>query len=920
MESIVRSRRSADKPHPSPLLDAILSHQTQVDTAATELAAAGAGETQLTPERGAEQKDAEVTETSPKFKTPKKKVDDFVFKTPIKTVDGSLTTPIKALGNLLTPVKGITAIEAKDPEPLPSLTTPQKSLLLSPKTPVSRHIPASPVLFSPSAARVAVPRTPSSARTRTRHQSSLHTPVNTPTSAVEEELSYNSPTTPDSKRSPAPSYYTPSPSPRSDYSVPSPSYTPGLKFLQEEGDRLSQSDDSCSSTPSPAKSRITGAQKRKTFRNLFKKATTEAAGKELGSLLEQKILKYPFGSGEEKAPGVGDKSPGLEPFMSPAGGGSYDYTSSPQIMMRPSPTGPGQGAAEGEAGPDASSMSRHSSFVSPNRTCYLSPTGVALTSSVLGFHQSPVQTTDSEADNQDQADLQLVLESSDEDTDARPGPGADTEARTPAAEAVMSQTAAAETVALEAATDSAVADTEESVEAIKVSVIVWPNIVTDSLQFPLFQEQLSSTLATASFHNLSDESNTLSNHLSLAAAAPAAATQAVFNSSIEKIDAPNLSDESDEDISEVDSSTERKAHKYGSFVESYLHVETSSSKQIEKEKENKNIVTFTPRKPRRVALISTKRKSPIKNGSTKFEIQHDANNLDKNLHADASQILDQNLGAEASIDLGLEADVEEKTPEKKTPEVRKSPRKHKRKHSSSPVTLKASSKNIEVQSSSKRQKLPEKTDCLENNELTLCFSPEKKRPQFSKSLKESKAIVPDICQALGLTRSDTSEAVILLNVNPVVDSNSEDSKQERKTSGPPSNARVKDSSVERDKNSRKKEAKEDSVKMEPSASQGKLANEKSTVGAKTSGDITPRLDIDKIALESAKILSSLSKSTKSGSTDKKNKPKPENSESHSKQSSTISLSKESTSVEQKSVFTRSEFFVFQNKLPFGEFD
>ena len=462
MESIVRSRRSADKPHPSPLLDAILGHQTQADT---ELAAAGAGDTQLTPERGAEQKDAEVTETSPKFKTPKKKVDDFVFKTPIKTVDGSLTTPIKALGNLLTPVKGITAIEAKDPEPLPSLTTPQKSLLLSPKTPVSRHIPASPVLFSPSAARVAVPLTPRSAR-RTRHQSSLHTPINTPTSHVEEELSYNSPTTPDSKHSPAPSYYTPSPSPRSDYSVPSPSYTPGLKFLQEEGDRLSQSDDSCSSTPSPAKSRITGAQKRKTFRNLFKKATTEAAGKELGSLLEQKILKYPFGSGEDKAPGVGDKSPGLEPFMSPAGGGSYDYTSSPQIMMRPSPTGPGQGAAEGEAGPDASSMSRHSSFVSPNRTCYLSPTGVALTSSVLGFHQSPVQTTDSEADNQDQ-DLQLVLESSDEDTDAaRPG----AEARTPAAEAVMSQTAAAETVALEAATDSAVADTEESVEAIKVSV------------------------------------------------------------------------------------------------------------------------------------------------------------------------------------------------------------------------------------------------------------------------------------------------------------------------------------------------------------------------------------------------------------------------------------------------------------------
>ena len=66
-------------------------------------------------------------------------------------------------------------------------------------------------------------------------------------------------------------------------------------------------------------------------------------------------------------------------------------------------------------------------------------------------------------------------------------------------------------------------------------------------------------------------------------------------------------------------------------------------------------MTFTPRKPRRVALISTKRKSPIKNGSTRFETQHDANNLDKNLSSNASMILDQNLGEKASIDLGLEA-------------------------------------------------------------------------------------------------------------------------------------------------------------------------------------------------------------------------------------------------------------------------
>merc|ERR1712079_390633 len=129
-----------------------------------------------------------------------------------------------------------------------------------------------------------------------------------------------------------------------------------------------------------------------------------------------------------------------------------------------------------------------------------------------------------------------------------------------------------------------------------------------------------------------------------------------------------------------------------------------------------------------------------------------------------------------------------------------------------------------------------------------------------------------------------------------------------------------DSSAERDKNSGKKEAKADPVKIGPTSSHGKLANEKITVAAKNSGDRKPGFDIDKIALESAKILSNLSKSTKSGRTDKKDKPKLENSESHSKQSSTISLSNEPSSVEQKSVFTRSEFFVFQNKLPFGEFD
>merc|ERR1719323_1267489 len=106
---------------------------------------------------------------------------------------------------------------------------------------------------------------------------------------------------------------------------------------------------------------------------------------------------------------MGYKSPAVEPFMSPAGGGgSYDYTSSPQIAMN----GPSPGH-QPEPGPGQdTTLSRHSSFVSPNRTCYLSPTGVALTSSVLGFHQSPVNTTDSENNDED---LNLVLSDDDED-------------------------------------------------------------------------------------------------------------------------------------------------------------------------------------------------------------------------------------------------------------------------------------------------------------------------------------------------------------------------------------------------------------------------------------------------------------------------------------------------------------------------
>ena len=87
--------------------------------------------------------------------------------------------------------------------------------------------------------------------------------------------------------------------------------------------------------------------------------------------------------------------------------------------------------------------------MSPNRTCYLSPTGVALTSTVLGFHQSPVNTTDSENNDED---LNLVLSDDDEDDHKNK----------------IVQSVTAETVTLEAAADTAMTGSEESIEAIKV--------------------------------------------------------------------------------------------------------------------------------------------------------------------------------------------------------------------------------------------------------------------------------------------------------------------------------------------------------------------------------------------------------------------------------------------------------------------
>ena len=346
---------------------------------------------------------------------------------------------------------------------------------------------------------------------------------------------------------------------------------------------------------------------------------------------------------------------------------------------------------------------------------------------------------------------------------------------------------------------------------------------------------MSTVVPSVSVHNLSDESNTLS--MSNQMMKNKLVTRRDINTSVESISELNLSDDSEDETSEVDSSTERKAEKIGSFVESYLTAETRTTAA---EKKKPAVTTFTPRKPRRVALISsTRRKSPIKNGATMFETRHDANNLDKNLHEDASHVLEQNLGAEASVDLGLEDSVEAGPV---SPVVRKSPRKHKRKLSSSP-------RPVSESPAEKRQKIPETAEFQENCELKLSFSPVKKNPG-----SEQRPETPTIVEALGLVRSDSSE----LRQSPVREVNlpvAETPKQELQIS------------INNVKSPVKKSKKTDKKSSEKSSSK-----------------------IDKLTLD--KKLSS--------------------------SSSTVSQQPEE--VKNKFGLTKSHFFTFQKKLPFGVFE
>lgn len=548
--------------------------------------------------------------TTPTFKTPKKS-DSFQFKTPVKA----------------------------------SLTTPQKASLLSPQTPRSRHIPASPLhQFSPRGSRLAIPltpsrRSPSRTPTRSRHVSSLDTPVlNTDPDMAAPSLPTMAPVTPNCKNSPAPSYYTPSPSPRSQYSVPSPIQTPGLRFLQEEGERLSQSDDSMSPTKADQ------SNKRKTFRNLFKKSFA-GRERELGSLLEQKISKYPF-STTNQTPLNSELLPQVEPFMSPAGQSSYDYTSSPQIVLgRPSPT----------------EDPNHASFVSPNRTCYLSPTGMALSSTVLGFHQSPAHT------DSDNTDLELEGE-----------------------ELSIIQSKDAVKVTVEAADDAAILDPEESIEAI--------------------QAHLAQSCPSSVTRCLSDESNTASLPHVAGARKPNVSDDILDRVSPE-FPALHLSDDSEtEDESmEVDSSTERKV------ASSETTTREIASKTFTPRKPRRVPLTTTAR---RSPLKNDSTNFELQHDANNLDkkLNEEAEHLLESDRLKKVRI--------PSSDRKEAMPISSRKSPRKRKSIKSPKSENKSKATSEPSVLKSSdSLTSDKTPPSKRQKVPEKAEFDEGKELSLMFSP-----------------------------------------------------------------------------------------------------------------------------------------------------------------------------------------------------
>merc|ERR1712142_687121 len=278
-------------------------------------------------------------------------------------------------------------------------------------------------------------------------------------------------------------------------------------------------------------------------------------------------------------------------------------------------------------------------------------------------------------------------------------------------------------VSVEAADDTAVLDPEESIEAT--------------------QAHLAQSCPTSLSRCLSDDSNTAS--LPQIAAEK---QEEMLDRISPEFPALQLSDDSETDndednmdISEVDSSTERK-----------VKSDESTTKAVSIKP------SFTPRQPRRVALTTTARRSPLKNDSTKFELQHDANNLDKNRNEEAEHL--------------LEADrlkrVEKIQKDKKDAVLinsRTSPRK--RKGYKTPLKsgdkskIKETFEDSSVSSNKvceskealtppqKKQKVPENAEFDEGKELSLMFSPTK------------------ISNDVDVTSHDlSSDQVIVLNVSP----------------------------------------------------------------------------------------------------------------------------------------------------------
>ena len=237
---------------------------------------------------------------------------------------------------------------------------------------------------------------------------------------------------------------------------------------------------------------------------------------------------------------------------------------------------------------------------------------------------------------------------------------------------------------------------------------------------------------------MSDDSNTLSNHTAFAVTKQLE-NKKVVQPSLENISNIELSEDDSDDEKEEENPTQART-----VGKSERKTQTSTTSKPE----GKNLSTWTPRKPRRVPLISTKRTSPLKNDSTWFEARHDANNLDKNRSNNSSMIWDQTLGEKASIDLGLETNISEV--ENGVENLRKSPRKQKRKDSICPDSPRA-----------KKAKMPEKAEFTDKKELTLFFSPKKRTseedPSSDTAIEEERPITPTICKALGLQRNESSK-------------------------------------------------------------------------------------------------------------------------------------------------------------------